>query len=1141
MKRVSTFLILLLCPLFFTRADTFVAGPLISDTTWGPDAGTYILIGEVFIPKGVTLTIEPGTIIKSRPGGSAVITVEGTLSALGTSSERIYFTSLYDDEIGGDTDLSGPTTGGIREWQGIYFRQGSIGNLDNIILKHAGYGGGIGFGNFTALENNGGKVFINNSDFERNSSLVIVNNSGGTLSLENSKIDGGTRGFSMDSGVAVINQNIFKNNQQAIDIRDGVLNLNRNNFIDNGKTGSVQVDVEFYHEDNVSSDKSLRGYSTSGVISRDTLWHTRDLPIIIEGGFVEVAPGSTLTIEKGSVIKMGDIFGTGSISILGNLIAEGTETEKIFFTSIKDDAVAGDTNADADITTPTPKNWGAIYLENGATASFKNVVVRYGGYSANGEYIPGVSAGLYNRGASLSIRNSSIVSNSSSGLFQDAGTSNIHRVEFANTHIGIQFRGGNISVSNSSFYGHLDHGIRTEMVDLVFTNPPVKASYNWWGDISGPSLTATSTPSGSGEKLGANVSFEPWLESDPTSVPERTPVIIVPGMMGSRLVDESDREVWPNISRIILSPGDNFLDILSLNANTKSDHKIESISIIENVFSRDFFSGLFSELSKINFVKGLNILTAPYDWRLDIPDMSWGSSYPSRSLNEVIEQIKIQANVSEVDIVAHSMGGLLVKEYIRKNGGGSIRKFIDIGTPHFGSPNAFKVLTLGDDLGFRWFNFTFLDSGKIKSISQNMPSVYQLLPSRKYFDGALSEYKYYIFDGVNKASRLDFDQTKNYLKNSGRNQLLVERADDFHQGIDDLNPEDYGIETHNIVSCGVPTIGQIFVLEKKDDDHYIYNIRMIDGDGTVPLRSAMGLPVSNTYYFKDVEHAVMPSAEGISGLIVDILSSDEGVGVFGNYANLVSGINDCGIPDGQLVSFHSPVDLHIYSPDGKHAGPDINGHIENNIDGVIYEILEDNKFAFLPAGQDYRVEGVVTGDGVFDFRAQKIIGAEVSETTVFNDVSVVLGGKINVDLNKMELEVSTDENKSSGMLYKPTSISSGILEFSRIKDKEVEVDIEGGRNGNAKPVTIGQINLPIPLETSQLLILSGDSQGNQFSEETELLAAPLQKFSKERKEELETNSKRGIGNSASAYNSGFKFVKVFLLKIWGWIKYLISF
>ena len=127
------------------------------------------------------------------------------------------------------------------------------------------------------------------------------------------------------------------------------------------------------------------------------------------------------------------------------------------------------------------------------------------------------------------------------------------------------------------------------------------------------------------------------------------------------------------------------------------------------------------------------------------------------------------------------------------------------------------------------------------------------------------------------------------------------------------------------------------------------------------------------------------------------------------------------------------------------------------------------------------------------------------------------------------------------MLYKPTSISSGILEFSRIKDKEVEVDIEGGRNGNAKPVTIGQINLPIPLETSQLLILSGDSQGNQFSEETELLAAPLQKFSKERKEELETNSKRGIGNSASAYNSGFKFVKVFLLKIWGWIKYLISF
>ena len=46
------------------------------------------------------------------------------------------------------------------------------------------------------------------------------------------------------------------------------------------------------------------------------------------------------------------------------------------------------------------------------------------------------------------------------------------------------------------------------------------------------------------------------------------------------------------------------------------------------------------------------------------------------------------------------MGGLVVKKYIMEYGQNSVNKFIDIGTPHLGSPSAFKTLMYGDDLGF---------------------------------------------------------------------------------------------------------------------------------------------------------------------------------------------------------------------------------------------------------------------------------------------------------------------------------------------------------------------------------------------------------------------------------------------------------
>ncbi|HUT82860.1 MAG TPA: right-handed parallel beta-helix repeat-containing protein [Candidatus Bathyarchaeia archaeon] len=81
-------------------------GIIAQDETW---SGSILVNESIVIPKGVTLTILPGTHVSFIPGndyknpqnyGFAV--VGGTLIANGTSTEQIWFTSDADDPCNGD-------------------------------------------------------------------------------------------------------------------------------------------------------------------------------------------------------------------------------------------------------------------------------------------------------------------------------------------------------------------------------------------------------------------------------------------------------------------------------------------------------------------------------------------------------------------------------------------------------------------------------------------------------------------------------------------------------------------------------------------------------------------------------------------------------------------------------------------------------------------------------------------------------------------------------------------------------------------------------------------------------------------------------------------------------------------------------
>lgn len=96
---------------------------IAADETW-EKGNVYILEGRIAVLEGVTLTIEPGVIIKGEAGSgsnaTALLIARGaTLLAEGTAQEPIIFTSVADQILPGEVASPNmdPTTNGL--WGGL--------------------------------------------------------------------------------------------------------------------------------------------------------------------------------------------------------------------------------------------------------------------------------------------------------------------------------------------------------------------------------------------------------------------------------------------------------------------------------------------------------------------------------------------------------------------------------------------------------------------------------------------------------------------------------------------------------------------------------------------------------------------------------------------------------------------------------------------------------------------------------------------------------------------------------------------------------------------------------------------------------------------------------------------------------------
>lgn len=500
-----------------------------------------------------------------------------------------------------------------------------------------------------------------------------------------------------------------------------------------------------------------------------------------------------------------------------------------------------------------------------------------------------------------------------------------------------------------------------------------------------------------------------WPDTDPAPVAPREPVIIIPGIIGSYLNKNYDdfSEIWPNVSRLLLPGPDNFLNDLALNIDG-TENTLFPISvgdIIREEAGSHVFDALISDLENAGYVEGTDLFVFPYDWRKSNNDNAI-------LLQEKIDEILLNFSAEKVDIVAHSMGGILAKTYILNEGIEKVDQLVFLGTPHLGAPKGFKGLMYGDDLGYR-FLFLGLNEKKLKDISQNMPAVYELLPSEKYINKTGG----YVINGLDKNNifTYNYTQTKDLMTLNGRNEAMLQGGETLHNDIDDLDLS--GLEVHNFVGCGSHTMGEITLKRKfgwfasgfKTVDDY--DIKYVNGDETVPLISADDVPSANTYYVKEISHGTLPSADGVKENIVAILSGEDLL----NSENILRDTSTCKI-SGKKVSVHSPVELHIYDEEGNHAGPNQDGDIEINIPGVVYDVIEGEKFVFLPDGVNYQIITKATDTGGYDLIIEdQNENEEITATYAWNLIplkTINTIGEINIgpDYPVEQYEVTLDED-----------------------------------------------------------------------------------------------------------------------------------
>lgn len=541
-------------------------------------------------------------------------------------------------------------------------------------------------------------------------------------------------------------------------------------------------------------------------------------------------------------------------------------------------------------------------------------------------------------------------------------------------------------------------------------------------------------------------------------------VLFLPGIEGSRLYEgqgtnctrSADEKLWEPVEvtlggiwNAVRGAGDDKVKNLFLDeagASSCSTVYTKPGDIIDVAGGGNIYKSLIDEMNGMKLDSTIaDWKPVAYDWRLSFDDLlSKGTErggkifYEEATSTPYIEQslraLASRSKTRKVSIVAHSNGGLLAKALLNKLAGEStslVDKVIMVGVPQSGAPEALGETLVGHNAGIYKFGYPIVSNAVARTLAENSPMAYHLLPSQNYFDsvmndadhpvarftgdaypkeistygpviGTLTELDDFLLardDGREKPAASDVS-SPNIL-----NANLVTYANSTHSTLDYWVPP-AGIEVSQIAGWGADTVAGIdfYTLPKMSGALTALGpvraykpILTEDGDGTVPVPSALLMSTStenvrrywlnlekfNREQSMDRKHKDLFEIQSVKDFVKDTIKNSNS-----SLPAYISTTQPSPTIGNKKLTFflHSPLTLELTDSSGNVTGVSGDGSMTQNIPDSSYGEFGEVKYITVPQGNTYQLSMHGQASGTFSLDMQESSGGVVTNSSTIANV-----------------------------------------------------------------------------------------------------------------------------------------------------------
>lgn len=307
--------------------------------------------------------------------------------------------------------------------------------------------------------------------------------------------------------------------------------------------------------------------------------------------------------------------------------------------------------------------------------------------------------------------------------------------------------------------------------------------------------------------------------------PQATPVIFIPGFLGSEIVCGGEQVWMPDGPPI-------HLERVALAADGKSEAACQGVAgptgkEVDTFLGADVYGHATTWLRALKAGRkdtdGWHVLG--WDWR----------KAPSESLDRLDDEITTllqrplakKQGVRRVAVATHSYGSLLLRRYLADAGHARrVARAVTIGAPWWGAPKPMFPIAFGIETPEFSALDLFIKNDNLRTFMVNSAGGYSLMPGDNYG-------QWLRYDGEPQ----DQGGVSRFLGSVGGNTALFAQARSLHQQIDGFTNAGGTIDMRNVTGLGLPTVTKVNVAPSFEGEASV-GLVFGQGDGTVPVRSS---------------------------------------------------------------------------------------------------------------------------------------------------------------------------------------------------------------------------------------------------------------------------------------------------------------